>query len=66
MQNSGAVDTLDSELLDSKSEAFRLSSFINHKFNSKHTLRSGFTLSHLKENNILIITDKKDKGRLPP
>ena len=64
LQNSGVVDPLDSELFDSKSEAFRLSSFINHKFNSKHTLRSGFTLSHLKEKNTLSFTDKNDDGTL--
>jgi hypothetical protein len=64
LQNSGAVDPLDSELFDSKSEAFRLSSFINHKFNSKHTLRSGFTLSHLKEKNTLSFTDETDDGTL--
>ena len=64
MQNSGAVDTLDSELFDSKSEAFRLSSLINHKFNSKHTLRSGFTLSHIKEKNTLSFTDQNDDGTL--
>ena len=64
LQNSGVVDPLNSELFDSKSEAFRLSSFINHKFNSKHTLRSGFTLSHLKEKNTLSFTDKNDDGTL--
>ena len=64
LQNSGVVDPLESELFDSKSEAFRLSSFINHKFNSKHTLRSGFTLSHLKEKNTLSFTDKNDDGTL--
>ena len=64
LQNSGVVDPLDSKLFDSKSEAFRLSSFINHKFNSKHTLRSGFTLSHLKEKNTLSFTDKNDDGTL--
>lgn len=64
LQNSGVVGPLDSELFDSKSEAFRLSSFINHKFNSKHTLRSGFTLSHLKEKNTLSFTDETDDGTL--
>lgn len=64
LQNSGVVDPLESELFDSKSEAFRLSSFINHKFNSKHTLRSGFTLSHLKEKNTLSFTDETDDGTL--
>ena len=64
MQNSGVVDPLDSELSDSKSEAFRLSSFINHKFNSKHTLRSGFTLSHIKEKNTLSFAEKNDNGTL--
>jgi hypothetical protein len=64
LQNSGVVGPLESELFDSKSEAFRLSSFINHKFNSKHTLRSGFTLSHLKEKNTLSFTDKNDDGTL--
>ncbi|MDB9724203.1 hypothetical protein OAA58_06010 [Polaribacter sp.] len=64
LQNSGVVDPLDSKLFDSKSEAFRLSSFINHKFNSKHTLRSGFTLSHLKEKNTLSFTDENDDGTL--
>jgi hypothetical protein len=64
LQNTGVVDPLDSELFDSKSEAFRLTSFINHKFNSKHTLRSGFTLSHLKEKNTLSFTDKNDDGTL--
>ena len=63
-QNSGVVGPLESESFDSKSEAFRLSSFINHKFNSKHTLRSGFTLSHLKEKNTLSFTDKNDDGTL--
>jgi hypothetical protein len=64
LQNTSVVDPLDSELFDSKSEAFRLTSFINHKFNSKHTLRSGFTLSHLKEKNTLSFTDKNDDGTL--
>ena len=63
-QNSGVVGPLESESFDSKSEAFRLSSFINHKFNSKHTLRSGFTLSHLKEKNTLSFTDENDDGTL--
>lgn len=63
-QNSGVIGPLESESFDSKSEAFRLSSFINHKFNSKHTLRSGFTLSHLKEKNTLSFTDKNDDGTL--
>jgi hypothetical protein len=63
-QNSSVVGPLESESFDSKSEAFRLSSFINHKFNSKHTLRSGFTLSHLKEKNTLSFTDKNDDGTL--
>ena len=63
-QNTGVVGPLESESFDSKSEAFRLSSFINHKFNSKHTLRSGFTLSHLKEKNTLSFTDKNDDGTL--
>ena len=64
MQNNGVVDPLDSKLFDSKSEAFRLTSFINHKFNSKHTLRSGFTLSHLKEKNTISFTDKNNDGTL--
>jgi len=64
LQNIGVIDPLDSELFDSKSEAFRLSSFINHKFNSKHTLGSGFTLSHLKEKNTLSFTDENDDGTL--
>ena len=64
LQNSGVVGPLESESFDSKSEAFRLSSFINHKFNSKHTLRSGFTLSHLKEKNTLSFTDETDDGTL--
>ena len=66
LQNSGVVDPLNSELFDSKSEAFRLSSFINHKFNSKHTLRIGFMLSHLKEKTTLSFTDKNEDGTLSP
>ena len=64
VENNGIIDPLYSELFDSKIEAFRLSSFINHKFNSKHTLRSGFTLSHIKENTTLKFSDETDDGTL--
>ena len=58
-KNNGVIDPLKGSEFDSKIEALRLSSFINHKFNAKHTIRTGVTLSHLKEKTILFLQKKK-------
>ena len=65
-KNNGIVDPLSVNRFDSKIEAFRLSSFINHKFNSKNTIRTGINLSHLKEKTISFHTGSNDIGHLVP
>ena len=64
--NNGVIDPLSGSEFDSKIEAFRLSSYINHKFNAKHTIRSGITLSHLKEKTISYHTGSNEEGHLVP
>lgn len=65
-KNNGVIDPLKGSEFDSKIEALRLSSFINHKFNAKHTIRTGVTLSHLKEKTISYHTGSNDIGHLVP
>ena len=65
-KNNGVINPLSGSEFDSKIEAFRLSSFINHKFNAKHTIRTGLTLSHLKEKTISYHTGTNAEGHLVP
>ena len=51
-KNNGVINPLSGSEFDSKIESFRLSSYINHKFNAKNTIRTGMTLSHLKEKTL--------------
>lgn len=65
-KNNGVIDPLSGSEFDSKIESFRLSSFINHKFNAKHTIRTGLTLSHLKEKTISYHIGSNAEGHLVP
>lgn len=65
-KNNGVIDPLSGSEFDSKIEAFRLSSFINHKFNAKHTIRTGLTLSNIKEKTISYHIGSNEMGDLVP
>ncbi len=65
-KNNGIIDTLSGSEFDSKIENFRLSSYLNHKFNAKHTIRTGVTFSHNKEKTISYHIGSNDLGHLVP
>ncbi len=65
-KNNGVIDPLSGSEFDSKIENFRLSSFLNHKFNAKHTIRTGVTFSHSKEKTISYHIGSNDLGHLVP
>lgn len=59
----GISDPTSVEEFDSNLKTVRLSSFLNHKFNSKQVLRGGVVVSYIKEKTVDKSTD--DDGTIP-